>query len=73
MRMYLKLRPIVAFDVNNRKHRQDYAQFITTGSWSHSKVRYELDEVTGELQGAIQRVMLEYYVSKEFKLTVDNR
>lgn len=73
MRLHLKLRPVVAFDVNNRKHRRDYAEFIATGSWAHSKVRYEIDDVSGELQGKIQRVMLEYYIAKEFKLEVDNR
>jgi hypothetical protein len=67
------MRPVVAFDVTNRKHREDYARFIATGSWGHCPVRYELDDVSGELQATIQRVILEYYMKKEFKIEVDNR
>lgn len=70
----LKLRPIVAFDENNRLHRLDFAKFLETGSWKHCKVRYELDESCGELSGAIQRKMLVFYAKREFKIDpVDTR
>lgn len=64
----LRMRPIVEFDVTNRKHREDYARFIATGSWGHCPVRYEVNESCGELSGAIQRKMLEYYTGREFKI-----
>ncbi len=67
MRMHLKLRPIVAFDPSNRQHRENYAEFLRTGSWRHCAVRYEIDESYGELQGRLQRRLLEYYMGKEFK------
>ena len=69
----LKLRPTVLFDVTNRKHREDYAKFLATGSWGHCRVRYELDEPCGELSGAIQRKMLEYYTEREFKVIHEDR
>lgn len=62
------MRPVVAFDVNNKRHREDYAQFLLTGKWVHCDVRYELDEPGGELQGMIQRRLLEYYTGKEFRV-----
>ena len=66
--LHLRMRPIVEFDVTNRKHREDYAKFIATGSWGHCPVRYEVNEPCGELAGAIQRKILEYYMMREFKL-----
>jgi hypothetical protein len=68
MRLNLKLRPIVAFDVNNPQHRKDYARFLQTHSWGHCPVRYELDEVCGEMQGAIQRRLLDYYSQQDIAL-----
>ena len=65
MRMNLRLRPIVAFDVYNPQHRRDYARFLETSSWAHCSVRYEIDAVCGELQGAIQRCLLTYYSQQD--------
>jgi len=65
MRLDLRTRPVVAFDVNNVKHRRDYAIFLRTHRWGHCAVRYELDEPVGELQAAIQRRLLEYYTSRD--------
>jgi hypothetical protein len=64
----LRMRPIVEFDVNKRQHREDYARFLASGSWGHCPVRYELNESCGELSGAIQRKLLDYYVGREFKI-----
>ena len=57
----------MAFDPTNKQHRKDYAEFLRTGKWIHCDVRYELDEPGGELQGMIQRRILEYYMGREFK------
>lgn len=67
MKLHRIMRPVVAFDVKNKEHRKDYAQFLATGSWQHCGVRYELDDTCGELQGVIQRKLLEYYAGQEFK------
>lgn len=66
-------RPLVAFDVENKRHREYYARFMLTNSWRDCPYRFELDEVAGELQAAIQRRLLQYYGAKEFKIEVDNR
>ena len=70
MKLHRIMRPVVAFDVKNKEHRKDYAMFLRTNSWQHCDVRYELDETCGELQGVIQRRLLEYYANQEFKSVV---
>lgn len=70
MQLNLITKPVVAFDVKNTEHRRDYAQFLATGSWRHSPVRYELADSCGELQAVIQRKLLEYYAGQEFKRVV---
>lgn len=73
-RLDLKLRPLVAFDADNKQHREWYAKFICAGSWKDCPVRFEMEEACGDLQGTIQRKLLQYYAAKEFKLdVVDNR
>jgi hypothetical protein len=73
-RLNLRLRPVVAFNVENKEHRELYARFICTGSWAGCPYTFEVDEPNGELQGTIQRKLLQYYGAKEFKLdVVDNR
>lgn len=67
MKLHRIMRPIVAFDVANAEHRRNYAQFLATNSWSHCEVRYEADDIAGELQSTIQRQLLEYYTRQEFK------
>lgn len=66
MRLNLFRKPTIAFDVNNRQHRNDYALFMKTGSWKHFSVHYEVADVAGEVQSVVQRRLLEYYSSKEF-------
>ena len=66
MRLNLFRKSTVAFDATNQKHRSDYATFLKTNSWKHSSVHYELPDVAGEVQGVVQRKLLEYYSSKEF-------
>ena len=66
MRLNLFRKPTIAFDVNNRQHRNDYAVFMKTGSWKHCPVHYEIADVAGEVQSVVQRRLLEYYSSKEF-------
>jgi hypothetical protein len=67
MRLDFFRKPVVEFDPSNRQHRRDYAQFLKTGSWRHCRVRYELIGIGGELQGMMQRRLLEFYTDREFK------
>lgn len=67
MRLNLFRKSTIAFDVNNRQHRHDYALFLITNSWKHCNVHYEIPDVSGEVQSVVQRKLLEYYSSKEFK------
>lgn len=72
-RLNLRLRPLVPFDVENKDHRQWYARFMCSGTWKGCPYVFEVDEPNGELQGTIQRKLLQYYGSKEFKLDVVDR
>lgn len=72
MKLNLFRKPTIAFDVNNRQHRNDYAIFLKTGSWKHCSVHYEVADAYGEVQSVVQRKLLEYYSSREFnKIWVD--
>lgn len=73
MKLDLVRRPVVLFDPSIKKHREDYARFLATGNWSHCPVRYEAREACGELSGIMQRKLLEYYTTKEFKINHEDR
>lgn len=74
MKLSLFRKPSIAFDVKNPQHRKDYALFLSTNSWRHANVHYELDEMSGENQSVIQRRLLEFYSAKEFaKIWVDKK
>lgn len=60
------LRPIKVFDVNDRKHRKLFAEFVRTGRWSHSPFRFIASESTEIDVGTISRQVLEFYTNKEF-------
>jgi hypothetical protein len=58
-------RPIVDFDVENVDHRRWFAEFLATGSWRHSPVRFNINE-EGEMIPVIQRKIVAYYSAREF-------
>ena len=60
-------RPWTAFDANNREHRQWFAEFQRTGSWGQCPVRFIIADEQGDLVTMIQRRLIKFYVSKEFK------
>jgi hypothetical protein len=66
MKLDLFRRPVVLFDPSNKQHRRDYGQFLSTGAWRHTDVRYVINDVAGDLQARIQRQLLEYYIDREF-------
>ena len=62
-------RPVAVFDVNNREHRNLFAQYLKTRSWAASPVRFIASEVTDIDVGTISRQMLEFYTDREFNKT----
>jgi hypothetical protein len=61
-------RPLVAFDPNNKDHRRYYWEFMAFRGWGSCPVRFICTEDHGDnLPAMIQRIMVEYYVNREFK------
>ena len=61
------VRPLVIFDARNKVHRQYYSKFLETGSWKECPYRWAIPDDVGNLQGMIQRKLLDFYMAKEFK------
>ncbi len=63
------LRPVVLFNPANKQHRQYYANFLKEGSWGKCPLRFavEGDASNNNLAFAMQRMLTEYYISKEFQ------
>ncbi len=68
-RLELFGRPYVIFDPANKDHRRYYNQFVQTHSWGECPVRFVVPEDHGDLVTMIQRSLITYYVTKEFKVT----
>jgi len=67
----LQARPWVQFDAANKEHRRWYAEYVRTGTWGKCPVRFAVaNDPAGAL--AIQRLILTYYVSKEFPAAMVN-
>ena len=61
-------RPLVAFDPSNKDHRRYYWEFMTYKGWGQCPVRFICTEEHGDnLPAMIQRMVVEYYVAKEFQ------
>lgn len=65
-RLALYGRPYVIFDATNREHRQWFADFNKSYTWSKCPVRFVVDDDHGDLITMIQRQLIQYYVDKEF-------
>jgi len=60
-------RPLVAFDPYNKDHRRYYAEYLEYKGWGMCPVRFICTEDHGDnLPAMIQRIMLAYYVDREF-------
>lgn len=66
-RLQLHGRQFVVFDAKNRQHRQWFAEFNSTLSWSKCPVRFVVNDDHGDLITMIQRELIQHYVDKEFK------
>ena len=61
-------RPLVAFDPTNKDHRRWYYEFVAYKGWGQCPVRFICTEEHGDnLPSMIQRMVVDYYVNKEFK------
>ena len=61
-------RPLVAFDPTIKNHRRYYWEFMTRSGWGHCPVRFICTEEHGDnLPAMIQKLMVEYYVKREFQ------
>ena len=64
-------RPLVAFDPENKDHRRWYWEFLEYRGWGNCPVRFICTDENGDnLPAMIQKIMVEYYVNKEFKPVV---
>lgn len=61
------MRPLVAFDPNNKDHRRYYAEFLEYKGWGRCPVRFIVpDDVGMDLPTMIRNRLCEYYISREF-------
>ena len=61
-------RPLVAFDASNKDHRRWYWEFMAYKGWGKCPVRFICTEEHGDnLPSMIQRMVVDYYVNREFK------
>ena len=60
-------RPWVAFNAEDRDHRQWFAEFQKSGTWGHCPVRFIIADEQGDLVTMIQRRLIKFYVEKEFR------
>jgi len=65
--LYLRSRPMVAFDPTNANHRKWFAEFIKYRGWGRCPVRFMAESLEIDLVTFIEHKMLAYYVQQEFK------
>ena len=65
----LTRKPVVEFDPSDKKHREYYYNFLVTSSWKDCPVTWHFSRSCANVKGHIDRILLEYYTSKEFKKT----
>lgn len=69
--MYTKLdlfrKPVVSFDPENKTHRRYWAMFLKQQSWANIPIRFALTENVNDIIVMVNRILADYYISKEFK------
>jgi hypothetical protein len=55
------------FDPANQQHRAWYFDFVKSGTWGRCPVRFVVPEDHGNLVTMIQRNLVAYYVTQEFR------
>jgi hypothetical protein len=64
----LHCRPFTVFDPADSQHRRWYSDFVQSGTWGRCPVRFVVTDDQGDLITMMQRSLIRYYVSKEFKI-----
>lgn len=64
--LYLRGRPIVAFNETNPLHREYYHEFMKRRSWGQCPVRFMVEGLNTSLVHHISERILNYYVKEEF-------
>ena len=65
--LYLRARPVVAFDVDDPVHRKYFAEFVKYNTWGKCPVRFMTESLDMDLVSYINNKMLKYYVTQEFE------
>jgi hypothetical protein len=65
--LYIRARPIVAFDATKQQHREWYYTFVEKRSWGHCPVRFMVEGLNTDLLSHINSQMMAWYISQEFK------
>jgi len=65
--LYLRARPVVAFDVDNPVHRKYFAEFVKYNTWGRCPVRFMTESLDMDLVSYISQKMLKHYVTQEFE------
>ena len=62
-------RPVELFDPSKKEHRKHYSNFLKTKTWGQCPIAFEVvgDQSNNNLAFAMQRLLTEYYIAKEFK------
>lgn len=60
-------RPWTVFDPADQQHRAWYYEFVKSGTWGKCPVRFVIPEDHGNLVTMIQRNLVAYYVTQEFR------
>jgi hypothetical protein len=55
------------FDPADQQHRAWYYDFVKSGTWGRCPVRFVVPEDHGNLVTMIQRNLVTYYVTQEFR------
>lgn len=58
-------RPVVPFNVDNADHRRYVADFLKTGTWSHSPVSFYAPDGISSRAYAVEKLVA-YYLHNEF-------
>ena len=69
----LAQRPWTRFDVQNRRHREIYADFLVRRNWGRAPVRFYIEPGYDDLVSMIESKLSWYYLSKETKQKIPTR
>ena len=60
------VRPIEMFDVNNKKHREYYFDYMKSNTWGNCPVQLKTPNQVVSLSTHAREQLIQYYINKEF-------